>query len=191
MATTPTTNYSFGKPTVGGSSDVWGTELNTALDLIDTTIKLREDSIDTNTANIATNASDITATEVVADGALQRAGGVMTGRIDAKTSTLQSDSDLTATGAVALDMASAQAHELDLSGNITALTFTNTPSVAGSMFAALIEVKADGFTIVWTDVDRWAGGSAPTLSAGRDLILVYTWDGGTTWNAARVAQNIS
>jgi len=38
MAVTRTTNYSFGKPTVGGSRSVWGTELNATLDQIDAEI---------------------------------------------------------------------------------------------------------------------------------------------------------
>ena len=39
MTVSYTKHYSIGRPAVGGSLDVWGTELNTALDVIDTSIK--------------------------------------------------------------------------------------------------------------------------------------------------------
>lgn len=190
MATTPTTNYSFGKPTVGASQDAWGTELNTALDLIDTTIKLRENSIDTNIADIATNAAAITATEIVADAALSRAGGVMTGRVDMTNGTVEATTITGQSGAVALDFATEQWHKVTLSGDITSLTFANIPSVAGSVFVAVIEIIAAGNTIVWTDVDEWAGGVAPTLTA-KDVVVIYSHDGGTTVTAFRSAQNVS
>ncbi len=35
MATTPTQNYDFGKPAIGASIDIWGSELNSTIDQID------------------------------------------------------------------------------------------------------------------------------------------------------------
>lgn len=35
---TPTTNYGWTKPAIGGDSNTWGTELNAALDGIDSTV---------------------------------------------------------------------------------------------------------------------------------------------------------
>lgn len=42
--TTPTTNYSWGKPVNGASADTWGTELNTLIDAIDTQVKANDTS---------------------------------------------------------------------------------------------------------------------------------------------------
>lgn len=39
-----TTNYSWVKPTVGGSADTWGTELNTLIDNVDSQVKTNADA---------------------------------------------------------------------------------------------------------------------------------------------------
>ncbi len=53
-----TTNYGWTKPTVGGSSETWGTILNTALDDVDTDLKALADTVVANAAN-AVNASNL------------------------------------------------------------------------------------------------------------------------------------
>lgn len=69
---TLTTNYLFTKPAVNNSidGDLWGDELNTSLDLIDTTIKSANDLIVTLTANaskINQNIQSASYTTVAAD----------------------------------------------------------------------------------------------------------------------------
>ena len=76
MADTFTTNYSWTKPEVGASSTTWGTKLNADLDSIDTTVKAVSD---------------------VANAALPKAGGAMTGALDMGTAQLKG-----AVGTVAL-----------------------------------------------------------------------------------------
>ena len=67
MADTTTPNYGLTKPEVGASEDTWGTKSNTNLNLIDTQMKVSDDRSAANTT--------------VANAALPKAGGAMTGPI--------------------------------------------------------------------------------------------------------------
>ena len=67
MADTTTTNYGLTKPEVGASEDTWGTKVNTDLDLVDAQMKV--------------NADGLAATVLVANAALPKAGGAVTGPI--------------------------------------------------------------------------------------------------------------
>ena len=80
-----TTNYGWTKPTVAGDTDAWGSELNADLDSIDTTVKAVSD---------------------VANAALPKAGGAMSGRADLFTATAK-HVDLGTTNAAALDLSTA------------------------------------------------------------------------------------
>ena len=70
MADSTTTNYGLTKPEVGASEDTWGAKVNTDMDLIDTQMKA--------------SANAIVATVAVANAALPKAGGTMTGNIATK-----------------------------------------------------------------------------------------------------------
>jgi len=71
MADTTTTNYGLTKPEVGASEDTWGTKVNTDMDLIDTQMKASADAV--------------AATVIVANAALPKSGGAMTGNITGLT----------------------------------------------------------------------------------------------------------
>ena len=73
MADTTTPNYGLTKPEVGASEDTWGTKINTNLNLIDTQMKVSDTRSAANTT--------------VANAALPKAGGTMTGVISGFTST--------------------------------------------------------------------------------------------------------
>jgi hypothetical protein len=63
-----------------------------------------------------------------------------------------------------------------------AVTFSNPP--AGKAFGfTLLVVNGGSGTITWPGTVRWAGGTgAPALTAsGTDILVFYTYDGGTSY----------
>lgn len=157
----PTTNYSWDLPTIDGSTNTWGEELNAIIgdDVtgIDAVVKAVSD---------------------VADAALPKAGGSMTGVL-----TL-------ASGGVIREVAELiSASQIDWSkGNFfyktiagaTTFTFANMPSSGTAQFIT-VELTNAGTNVSWPASVDWQDGVAPTFTAsGKDIVTFYTRDGGTT-----------
>jgi hypothetical protein len=92
MAHSHTTNYDLIKPEVSADVGAWGAYVNTNSDTIDTAMKAIQDAVD--------------ATEVVADAALPKAGGTMSGAI---VGAAISATTVTASGAFGCNGKTAQA----------------------------------------------------------------------------------
>lgn len=161
----PTTNYEWDKPNVAGDSGAWGTLLNAILDDLDT---------------------ELAATDAVADAALARAGGSMTGEIDILTARyVTSNLGASLSGTVNLDLDAANMFYGTLAGNIT-ITFSNVPA-ATDFVGIVLEITGGGslYTVTWPAAVKWPSGTAPTFTASEvQVIVMYTRDGGTTWRAA-------
>lgn len=185
MATTPTANYNFGKPTVGGSVDAWGTELNTALDDIDTAIKTYGQDA------AAAAAADAAAAQATADAALPKAGGVMTGRTDEHSGTVVFEDHVGVVGAETLDMANANYHRVALTGNPT-FTFDNVPGVSGSIDVLIVDITGgSGKTITWpASVTEWYDGGAQPTPNSHDVYVFISIDGGTNWQGAIMMEDL-
>jgi hypothetical protein len=97
-----TANYSWVKPTVGGSADTWGAELNTLFDNIDTQVKANETS---------------------ATGNLPLTGGTLTGAINGTdasfTGTIAGDVTGAVTGNADTATAWAAGRTIELTGVVT------------------------------------------------------------------------
>src|SRR3954470_3108785 len=102
----PTNNYHFSMPIVNGSTGAWGGLLLAFADAVDSAIKAVSD---------------------IATAALSKAGGIMTGRLDAQTATLARVDLGAISGARNLDISTGQYFTLTVSGALTP-TFTNPPA---------------------------------------------------------------
>lgn len=180
MADTTTTNYAFVKPEVGASTGSWGTKLNDDLDDLDAQIKLRQDEID--------------ATETVANAALPKAGGTMTGHL---TKLTDSEKHLTPADVAGptkeLDLATALSFNFTLTGNCT-FSFANVPATGFRCRVTLTINSATARTVTWPAGVLWADAMsdagylnnlAPPFAVQVDgdvfEIELNTYDGGTSW----------
>lgn len=167
MATT--TNYGWIKPTVSGDTGAWGTILNNAWDAADASLKLIAD---------------------IANAALAKAGGVMSGRLDLWTATTKRIDKGSISGAQAFDISLAQYFTVTVGGALTP-SFTNVP--AGTFATGVIFRLTNGgaFVISWPAAVKWVSGTAPTLTvAGIDLIGFTTDDNGVTWRGLVLGKDI-
>lgn len=88
-------------------------------------------------------------------------------------------------------------------GNIFAKTLTGNASIAANAIANLgtanseldsfmLEITSTGtFTLSFDSSFKWAGGTAPALTAnGKDVLGFYTYNGGTTWVGLVLAKDV-
>lgn len=126
-----------------------------------------------------------------ADAAAARTAiGAGTGSGDVTLSGTQTLSNKTLTGLRETRVALA-ANNIDLAtGNVftktisgaTTLTVSNVPA-SGTTATFILDLTNGGSaTVTWWSGMKWAGGTAPTLTAaGRDVLGFFTHDGGATW----------
>ncbi len=76
-----------------------------------------------------------------------------------------------------------------ISGSTT-FTVSNVPST-GTAVSFVLELTNPGTSVTWWSGVKWAGGTAPTLTAsGKDAFGFYTHDGGTTWNGIVLGKDL-
>lgn len=73
----------------------------------------------------------------------------------------------------------------------TTLTVSNVPSTGTATSFVLDLTNGGAGTITWWSGVKWAGGTAPTLTAsGRDVLSFFTHDGGTTWSGFILGKDV-
>lgn len=85
-------------------------------------------------------------------------------------------------GALAVDLENGNTVDVTLTGDVTSFTISNPPAT-GQLGGLTVIVRSGGSarTFAWGSSVKWAGGTAPTLSTGNDVITLITVDGGTVW----------
>lgn len=97
-------------------------------------------------------------------------------------------------GAVTVNCETGNVFSHTLTENTT-FTFSNPPAT-GTAYGFTLKTVQDSTarTITWPASVDWAGGEAPTISAGSgevDVFVFYTHDGGTTWYGFTAGQVMS
>ena len=74
---------------------------------------------------------------------------------------------------------------------LTTFTVSNVPTTGSAASFILDLTNGAAFAITWWAGVKWAGGTAPALTAaGRDSLGFYTYDGGTTWTGLVLAKDV-
>ena len=148
-------------PDDGGDAGAWGAILN---DLFDDEIE-----------------ADIDTVEATADAALPVAGGTMTGEILVKSESHTGVNKGSMTGGVTIDLDNGDCFYGTVTGNVTSITLSNWPTSGRFEFVLLEITNGSAFTITWPAAIDWHEATEPTLQAsGKDVILLYSRDAGTT-----------
>lgn len=94
-------------------------------------------------------------------------------------------------GSYAVDLSLGNYFTRTFNGNAT-ITVSNVPS-AGTVASFVFDItNAGAYTITWMTGIKWPYGLSPTLtSSGRDVLVFFTHDGGTTWNGFPSGINMS
>ena len=166
MATTPTAIYGWGKPEPDGSLNVWGEELNAALDDIDT---------------------DLAIADGFAQAALPAGGGTLTGAVRAQSRGTQDR--VSVLGNIDWSDGNFFYRSSTLTFGLS-MTFTNLPALGQVQFIVYEVAIGIGGSITWPDVDQWADGAAPNPGTGKHLYMFWCHDGATV-NGLLIAQDIA
>ena len=177
----PTANYGFNIPNDLSDDGAWGAILREILGEAATSTYAPNGGID----KLLKAVSD------VADAALSKAGGSMTGEIDVLTARYFGGNLGNMTGTVTMDLDAANAFWGTATGTIT-FAFSNVPPAGDAVFWTLEIINGGSQTLNFPAAVNWPGGSPPAFtSAGTDIITFYTRDGGTTVHAAAAMLDLS
>ena len=117
-------------------------------------------------------------------GVLALTGGTMTGAITSLRETK------IAMAANDINLAGGNLFTKTISG-ATTLTVSNVPTTGNVGYMILELTNAGSAAITWFSGVKWAGGVAPTLTAaGKDIISMYSHDGGTVWNVSSIQKDV-
>ena len=120
---------------------------------------------------------------------LPLAGGTMSGDLVMGAGAVLQERQLALGAGSAINVSVAAVFSKTISG-ATTFTITNVPAAATVSSFMLDLTNGGSAAITWWAGTKWAGGTAPTLTAaGRDLLGFLTYDGGTTWTGVLLVKD--
>lgn len=175
----PTTNYSWDLPTIDGSNNTWGEELNAIIGDDSTGI----DAV-------------VKAVSDVANAALPKAAGTsnpVTGELVIGTGGVISEIPVNLASGTEIDWSDGNFFYRTISGSTT-FTFANTPQTRndGVVQFIVIQLTNASTNVSWPATVKWQDGVAPTFTAsGIDVVVMYNRDGDSNVYAAHAISDPS
>ena len=135
--------------------------------------------------------------------ALPKAGGDMTGNLTLTDNQLirpqlrdYSETKQGVAGAASVDLDMVNGNVITVTGDAnTTFTFSNpSPTGQSCSFTLVWTQGSSNWTITWPNSVKWAGGSAPDVTAGSGKIDIYTFftmDAGTIWYGFQAGADMS
>ena len=153
--------------------------------------------------SLSSNAqTQISATVGVANAALPKAGGTMSGTLACADELItrpelkdysETKTALSPAATVTLDITNGNVFTLTVDQN-TELAFSNpSPTGKSCAFTFIFTQDSSPRTITWPTSVDWAGGTAPTLSTASgkiDVFTFFTLDAGTIWYGFTAGQDM-
>jgi len=116
-------------------------------------------------------------------------GNILSSTYISSTTFRETYSDQGTGGSVTFDLSTANNFRRQFNGTAT-ISFSNVPASNAFGFT-LVLVNAGAYSITWPSI-KWAGGTTPILtSSGTDVIVIYTYNGGTTYYGFVTGKNLS
>jgi hypothetical protein len=139
----------------------------------------------------ATNSAEIGA-NLTYDGTTLAVAGEVSGSSSIHTKNFHElYSNLGSGGSVTIDLTTANNFQRTVT-TATTFTFDNPPTGPRAFGFTLVLINGGSSAITWPVSIAWAGGVAPALSAsGTDILVFYTYDGGSTYYGFLSAANMS
>jgi hypothetical protein len=175
-----TSAVGFSSGTSGTSGiQITGTTNNAVLTYIDTPVGVQAEP------NLTFDGTTLSLT-----GNIGASGYVSSTSYIASTTFRETYSDLGTGGSVNLDLSTANNFRRQFNGTST-ITFTNAPASNAFGFTFVV-VNAGAYSVSFPANIDWAGGTIPVLtSSGVDVLVFYTYDGGTTYLGFVAGKNLN
>ena len=206
-----TTNTTFGTiNTTFATINTNMTAANSGIAALNASMTQANSAISASNSAFGTVNSQVSGVYTLANTALVRSGGTMTGNINMTPGAAgyiiqpqmlsyreyQNNLGIVSSGTLAIDCSTSNYFQVTLGASVTSVTFSNIPaSTQVYSFNLIVVQNATGtWTITWPATVKWSGGQIPPATTAANAVDVWsfmTYNGGTTWIGSLAVKNAS